>query len=139
VVSFLGPVPEEEKAGRYRRAWANVLMSEKEGWGLTVLEAALESTPSVVAFAPGLWDAVTHLGTGLWIPYHHLPTLADGLRYLLDHPVMVERLGEAARARANGRNWGQAALELEAALLDHAEACRAKTAVFPAASNESTS
>jgi glycosyltransferase involved in cell wall biosynthesis len=116
IVRFLGPVPEVQKPTLYARAWANVLMSEKEGWGLTVLEAALEGTPSVVAFAPGLWDAVRHLETGLWIPYHELPTLADGLRYLLDNPDAVERMGAAARERAGARDWDQAARELEQAL-----------------------
>jgi glycosyltransferase involved in cell wall biosynthesis len=92
-------------------------MSRKEGWGLTVLEAALARTPSVVSFAPGLWDSVQHLATGLWIPYHHLRTVADGLRFLINHLSEVERMGQAARERALARTWDDAASELEAVLL----------------------
>lgn len=116
-VRFLGFVPDREKTALYGQAWANVLMSRKEGWGLTVLEAALARTPSVVSFAPGLWDSVQHLETGLWIPYHHLRTLADGLRFLINHPSEVERMGQAARERALARTWDDAASELEAVLL----------------------
>jgi glycosyltransferase involved in cell wall biosynthesis len=115
-VTFLGPVSEAEKTALYRQAWANVLMSEREGWGLTILEAAAEQTCSVVAFAPGLWDAVQHLETGLWVPYHELPKLSDALRYLALNPGAAWRLGTEAYRRCRRRTWDRAARELEAAL-----------------------
>ncbi|NOT09696.1 MAG: glycosyltransferase family 4 protein [Gemmatimonadales bacterium] len=115
-VEFPGFVPEEDKPGLFRRAWANVLMSEKEGWGLTVLEAAVESTCSVVAAAPGLWDAVVPGETGLWVPYGETRSLAEALRRLMDAPAEVERLGRNALARARAWDWDQAADRLERAL-----------------------
>ena len=39
-VEFRGFVSEEEKIELFRRAWAHVLTSPKEGWGITVVEAA---------------------------------------------------------------------------------------------------
>lgn len=112
-VAFLGSVSDAERDTLLARAWANVLMSRKEGYGLTVLEAARMGTPSVVAFAPGLQDAVRHLEDGLWVPYHHLPALADALRYLIDNPDAVTRLGACARARVSGRTWDHAAAEMD--------------------------
>lgn len=124
-VEFAGFLPEAEKAGFFALAWANVLMSRKEGWGLTVLEAAAVGTPSVVASAPGLMDAVAHLDTGLWVPHHHLPTLTDALRFLILNPGEVERMGSRARTRASGLSHDEAADRLESLLLEAAApACR---------------
>ncbi len=115
-VEFLGAIGDTERDDLLARAWANVLMSRKEGYGLTVLEAARMGTPSVVAFAPGLQDAVRHLEDGLWVPYHHLPTLADALRYLIDNPEAVAKLGGAARKRVSSRSWDLAAEEMDLVL-----------------------
>lgn len=112
-VTFPGSIPDAERDDLLARAWANVLMSRKEGFGLTVLEASRMSTPSVVSFAPGLQDAVRHLEDGLWVPYHHLPTLADALRYLIHNPDAVARLGAAAQRRVALRNWNRAATEMD--------------------------
>jgi glycosyltransferase involved in cell wall biosynthesis len=115
-VLFLGRIDEAAKGRLLRRAWANLLMSRKEGWGLTVLEAGREGTCSVVAAAPGLVEAVKHLEDGLWVPHHYLPTLADGLRYLIDNPRQTLALGQAARDRTARRTWDDAATEMDAAL-----------------------
>jgi glycosyltransferase involved in cell wall biosynthesis len=56
---------------------------------------------------------VRHLEDGLWIPYHHLRSVADGLRYLIRNPAAVERLGMAARERVRRRTWDVAAREME--------------------------
>src|SRR5690606_42077485 len=45
-VDFLGFVDEERKRDLLRRAWVHVLTSPKEGWGLTVMEAAACGTPT---------------------------------------------------------------------------------------------
>ena len=42
---------------------------------------------------------------------------ADGLRYLIENPAAVTGLGTNVRRRAEGRDWGQAARELERAPL----------------------
>src|SRR5262249_54247153 len=48
-VEFLGFVAEQQKLELYRRAWAVVLPSLKEGWGITNVEAAACGTPAIAA------------------------------------------------------------------------------------------
>ncbi|MHB1329186.1 MAG: glycosyltransferase family 4 protein [Gemmatimonadales bacterium] len=117
-IRFLGSVSDTERDDILASAWANVLMSRKEGFGLTVLEASRMGTPSVVAFAPGLQDAVRHLDDGLWVPYHHILTLADALRYLIHNPDAVSRLGASAQRRVASRGWDRAAIEMDATVRD---------------------
>ena len=59
-VTFHGFVSEAQKISLFRRAWANVFPSPKEGWGITVVEAAACGTPSLASDSPGLRDSVRH-------------------------------------------------------------------------------
>lgn len=55
-----GYVPQAQKLELMSRAVAALLPSQREGWGLTVTEAAVVGTPSIVYPSPGLVDAVDH-------------------------------------------------------------------------------
>ena len=48
-VEFLGYVPEDEKIKLLQRSWIHVLTSPKEGWGISILEAAACGTPTVAS------------------------------------------------------------------------------------------
>ena len=60
---------EARKIDLLRRAWANVFPSPKEGWGITVVEAAACGTPSLASDSPGLRDSVRHGETGFLVPH----------------------------------------------------------------------
>jgi len=51
---FLGFVSETDKRRLLRRAWAAVLASPKEGWGISNVEAAACGTPALASDSPGL-------------------------------------------------------------------------------------
>ncbi len=53
-VDLPGFVDEDEKVRLLQRAHVSVQPSEKEGWGLTVIEANACGTPVIAADAPGL-------------------------------------------------------------------------------------
>jgi glycosyltransferase involved in cell wall biosynthesis len=119
-VELLGWVDEETKQRVLASSWALAMPSVKEGWGLAVLEAAANGTPTV-AFraAGGLRESVLHGTTGL---------LADDLGEFTRHLAWVllnrhlrERLGEAARAHAARFIWPQSVAAF-AAVLDAATA-----------------
>jgi len=55
-----GYVPQTQKLALMSRAVAALLPSQREGWGLTVTEAAVVGTPSIVYPSPGLVDSVDH-------------------------------------------------------------------------------
>jgi glycosyltransferase involved in cell wall biosynthesis len=115
-VRFLGFVPEEEKRRRLRRAWATVFPSPKEGWGLTNVEAAACGTPALASNSPGLRESVRHGETGFLVPHGDWHTLAERMRTLAGDRALVERLGRAARAFAEGLSWDHAARATEAHL-----------------------
>ncbi|MGZ6752946.1 MAG: glycosyltransferase family 4 protein [Nocardioides sp.] len=103
-VTFHGHVDADERDRLLARAWVMLLPSVKEGWGLAVLEAAVQGTPTVAyRSAGGTAESVVDETTGL---------LADDLaglvvstrRLLTDTPLRAE-LGARAAARAAGFTW----------------------------------
>lgn len=117
-VHFLGYVTEEQKLSLLRRAVANVFPSPKEGWGITVMEAAACGTPSLASDSPGLRDSVRNGITGLLVPHGDPAALAQGMLRLANDPALVETLGRAARQHAERLNWDSAADLVELHLHD---------------------
>jgi glycosyltransferase involved in cell wall biosynthesis len=101
-----------------RTAWANIFPSPKEGWGITVIEAAACGTPSLASESPGLRDSVRHGETGYLVPHGDVEGLAARMVELADSPPLVARLGERARRFAEGLSWEQTAAATERHLSD---------------------
>ncbi|MFI5889688.1 glycosyltransferase family 4 protein [Actinoplanes sp. NPDC051513] len=113
---FAGYVSERRKHELLSRGWVALVPSLKEGWGLTIMEAAARGTPAV-AFrsAGGVCDAIRDGETGL---------LADDpddfvvkIRWLLTDERVRQQMGTAARAYAESFTWTAAGEQL-AALVD---------------------
>lgn len=64
-VKFLGFVDEKRKINILKKAYLLLHASIKEGWGIVVIEAASQSTPSVVYNVPGLSESVLNKKTGV--------------------------------------------------------------------------
>jgi glycosyltransferase involved in cell wall biosynthesis len=110
-VTFHGFVSEAEKLALLRGAWANVFTSPKEGWGITVVEAAACGTPSLASDSPGLRDSVRHGETGYLVPHGDVDALAQRMLELAGDPSLVSRLGAAARCFAECHSWERAAAD----------------------------
>ena len=117
-VTFHGFVSEERKIDLMRWAWANVFPSPKEGWGITVIEAAACATPSLASESPGLRDSVRHGETGFLVPHGDVAGLAARMVELADSPQLVSRLGERARSFAESLTWERTAAATERHLQD---------------------
>jgi glycosyltransferase involved in cell wall biosynthesis len=117
-VTFHGFVSEAQKVALLRGAWANLFPSPKEGWGITVVEAAACGTPSIASDSPGLRDSVRHMETGYLVPHGDVPALAARMRELAADPALVARLGGGARRFAERLTWERAAAETERHLHD---------------------
>ncbi len=117
-VAFHGFVSEERKVDLMRSAWANIFPSPKEGWGITVMEAAACGTPSLASDSPGLRDSVCHGETGFLVPHGDITALAARMVELADSPHLVARLGNRARRFAEGLTWERTAAETEQQLHD---------------------
>jgi len=117
-VRFHGFVSEDAKIELFRRAWANVFPSPKEGWGITVIEAAACGTPSLASDSPGLRDSVRHGTTGFLVRHGDVEGLAARMLELAEAPPLVAALGRAARDFAEGLTWDRTAQCTEAHLQD---------------------
>jgi glycosyltransferase involved in cell wall biosynthesis len=102
-------VSEPAKLALLRATWANLFPSPKEGWGITVVEAAACGTPSLASDSPGLRDSVRAGETGFLVPHGDVNALATRMLDLANTPALVERLGRAARAFAEGLSWDRTA------------------------------
>jgi len=117
-VRFLGFVDEARKLELLRSTWANLFPSPKEGWGITVVEAAACGTPSLASDSPGLRDSVRAGETGYLVPHGDSRALADRMLQLAADPALVRRLGDAGRRQAEALSWDRAADLTEAHLLE---------------------
>ena len=110
-VKFLGFISEEAKLHLLRRAWASVLASPKEGWGIGNLEAAACGTAVIAANSPGIRESVINGETGFLVPQDDPQAMAAAMRRIVQAPDLVSSLGVAARRFAESFTWDRAANE----------------------------
>ncbi|MFT5042267.1 MAG: glycosyltransferase involved in cell wall biosynthesis, partial [Hyphomicrobiaceae bacterium] len=101
VVEFTGFVSEQRKVEILQEAAVLAQTSEKEGWGMTVIEGNACGTPAVATRVPGLRDAVRESQSGLLVPYGDVGALAAAISKLLDDPLLHAQLVRG------GREWAQ--------------------------------
>jgi glycosyltransferase involved in cell wall biosynthesis len=103
-VRFTGFISEEEKHAVLSSAWVALTPSLKEGWGLTIVEAAARSTPTVAfRYAGGVAEAMVDTETGLLVDDER--EFTDQVRELLADDVRRKAMGEAALAHASRFTW----------------------------------
>lgn len=110
-VKFLGFISEEEKIRLLRRAWASVLASPKEGWGISNLETAACGTPVVAANSPGIRESVVDGKTGFLVPGTDVGAMAAAMRRLSQSKTLVAEMGTAGRRFAEQFTWEKSALQ----------------------------
>jgi glycosyltransferase involved in cell wall biosynthesis len=59
-VEVLGRVTEKQKFELFSQCWVNATASEKEGWGMTVIEGNSMNTPAIGFNIPGLSESIEH-------------------------------------------------------------------------------
>lgn len=110
-VSFTGYVDEKKKVELYRKAWALVMTSPKEGWGLTCLEAQACGTPVLASDSPGLREAVRGEESGLLVPHGDRRALALAMDRFLSDAALRAKLAAGAIRFANTFTWERCAAE----------------------------
>jgi len=76
------------------------LPSYREGFGQVIIEAAASGVPTVASRIYGITDAVEENRTGLLFPAGDVPALTRALSSLIEDQLLRQRMGEAARMRA---------------------------------------
>jgi len=111
IVAFHGEVSEDEKIRLLQQAWVYVTASVREGWGITVIEAAACGTPTIAYGVAGLKDAVVDGQTGLLSPYNDEKTLSDLIVTTLEDSVLREKLSKKAAEFSKQFNWDKTAIQ----------------------------
>jgi glycosyltransferase involved in cell wall biosynthesis len=94
-MKYAGKVSKEEKIELMQRSQLIAAASVKEGWGLTVTEAASQGTPAVVYNVDGLRDSVRNGKTGIVCEANTPENMAENIVKLLSDCAMYERLRRA--------------------------------------------
>ncbi|WP_446217423.1 glycosyltransferase family 4 protein [Micromonospora sp. IBHARD004] len=103
-VRFTGFISEEEKHELLSSCWLALTPSLKEGWGLTIVEAAARSTPTIAfRYAGGVAEAMVDTETGLLVDDER--EFTERVRELLADDVRRKAMGEAALAHAGRFTW----------------------------------
>jgi glycosyltransferase involved in cell wall biosynthesis len=118
-VKLAGHLGDGEVLDLYRRSWAVVSASAREGWGMTITEAAACGTPSVVTRIAGHVDAVVDGVSGLL--YDTEDDAVAALGRFLDDEVLRKDLAAGALNRAAELTWDATALATFEVLAAEAE------------------
>lgn len=118
-VVLTGYVSTARKRALLKNAVALLQTSFKEGWGLTVVEAAKLGTTTVACDVPGLRDSVRNGETGLLFPAGDKVACAFEMDRVYSDDDLRTRLEEEARSYSDEFRWDTAA-ELTANLLQDA-------------------
>jgi glycosyltransferase involved in cell wall biosynthesis len=104
---LVGHITDDEVIDLYRRAWVLSSASAREGWGMTVTEAAACGTPSVVTRIAGHSDAVAEGTSGLLADSPD--ELVSGLDRVITDAEVRARLSEGALRHAEQFTWAATA------------------------------
>lgn len=104
-IKFYGYVPEDEKKRLLMDVDVVVNTSQKEGWGITNIEANACGTPVISANVPGLRDSVKNYQSGLLYEFGNIDDLKNKLIQLLTDPQLNAQLQKGAIEWARSFNW----------------------------------
>jgi len=119
-VRFAGRVDEAELVRIYQSAWIAASSSAREGWGLSLTEAAACGTPAVATRIAGHADAVWHGRSGLLVG-RTAEELGGAFVDLLSDHALRQRLAAGAIERASELSWEATALGLMRVLAGEAQ------------------
>jgi glycosyltransferase involved in cell wall biosynthesis len=106
-VLFMGALSESEKDRHLIEADLLLHTSQREGWGLNVIEANAMGTPAVVYPVAGLIESTLHEKTGLVADAEKPDSLADQIIRAARHPAAYQRWRINAWNRAKAFHWNQ--------------------------------
>ena len=110
-VELTGFVPAVRKYELLSSSLALLQTSYKEGWGLTVMEAAQLCKTTVASDVPGLRDSVRDGETGILFPSGDAAACAAAMEKVYNDKQLRETLGRNAKRYAESFSWENSARE----------------------------
>ncbi|MBU6402451.1 MAG: glycosyltransferase family 4 protein [Verrucomicrobia bacterium] len=104
-VRFTGLLAEPDKDAALRRAHFLVHTSQREGWGLNVIEANAMGTPAIVYPVPGLTESTLHGQTGVVSEAETPESLAAAIQAASQAPEAYQQYRRRAWERARTYHW----------------------------------
>ncbi len=101
----------KSKVELLKRSWIHVLPSMREGWGISILEAAACGTPTVGYDVSGVRDAVRHGETGLLVPYGNISSFTQAIQTLLGNDELRRSMSEESKRWASTFTWESTAVK----------------------------
>ncbi|MEK7533166.1 MAG: glycosyltransferase family 4 protein [Patescibacteria group bacterium] len=103
---FFDTNPKDQKVKLMQQAWALLLPSVKEGWGMVVTEAAACGTASIVTDVTGLRDSVKAEQTGIVLgPTPSVADLSAAIIRLITDKARQENMGKNASVFSDRFSW----------------------------------
>ena len=115
---FFDYVSEQKKFELLKRARVLIHPSIKEGWGLTVIEAASQGTPTVAYNTSGLQDSIKNNSTGLLVDGQRPIDLADKIVALCTQRSLYKRLSENAKIWSKNFTW-EKSIKISLDIIEH--------------------
>jgi glycosyltransferase involved in cell wall biosynthesis len=116
-VTLRGRLTDAEQLDLYRRAWIVASASAREGWGMTLTEAAACGTPAVATDIAGHRDAVRREVSGKLAAGNPV-SLGDAMADVLGDDTRRAALGRGALAWARELTWDATATQLMGVVAD---------------------
>lgn len=104
-IVYFGFVSEEEKLHIMSKSRCLVFPSQREGWGLTITEAAAVGTPSIVYNSPGLRDAVDNGKTGYMTAENSKYSIFELMKESVLNPEEYQQIKASAYEFSKQFNW----------------------------------
>jgi glycosyltransferase involved in cell wall biosynthesis len=115
-VTLHGFLSERDKHEVLARSWVHLCPSAKEGWGISVMEAAAQGVPSVAyRTAGGVCESIRDHETGLLA--EDFDDFVACVDRLLRAPELRTQMSTAGRAYARGYDWERSVDAFEDVLL----------------------
>lgn len=108
-VSLMGRVSDIELRELYQSAWLVASASLREGWGMSLTEAAACGTPAVATNIAGHRDAVADGVSGYLVADDHIGSI---IAKVLSDSRLRQSLASGAEEHAKSLTWDQTALRL---------------------------
>lgn len=103
---FIDKNMKDLKVNLMQKAWALLLPSVKEGWGMVVTEAAACGTPAIVSNVTGLKDSVINGKTGIILSKNPSEDeLSQAIIQLIENDNLRRNISEEAYQYSQNFNW----------------------------------
>ena len=96
-VSFMGEMSQDNLAEHMAKADVFVLPTQSEGLPRVVFESMAAGTPVIASAVSGIPEIIEDGATGFLVPSGNVATLAERLRWMLQHPEETREMGQRAR------------------------------------------